>query len=90
MCDLCETRKLVERADRVIKALKGGSPANPEALAALMLAMRNDLVTRHNAAAFQAEMLRGIAGIVAEIEAAETGAEPAGGNATHCNPGSIN
>lgn len=90
MCDLCETRKRVERADRVIRALKGGSPINPDALAALLLEVRNDLVTRHNHAIFQHEMAKGVASIVAELEAAEKGEEPVEPNATHCNPGSIN
>lgn len=90
MCDLCETRKRVERMDRVIRALKGGSNVNPGALAALMLEVRNDLVARHNAEAFRVEAMKSVAAIVAEVEAAASGKPPAEDGATHCNPGSIN
>lgn len=90
MCRLCETRKKIERADRVIRALEGGSTISPEAIAALMKELRNDLVLYHNDAAFQQQALQSVAAIVAEIEAAETGDDAPEAGATHCNPGTIN
>lgn len=90
MCRLCETRKLVDRVDRVLRSIKEGSPVNTANLPDLLNALRNDLVAYHNDAAFRAEAMAAVAGIVAEVEAAATGksAEPEEG-ATHCNPGTI-
>lgn len=90
MCDLCETRKRVERADRIIRLLNAGEPVHdPKALAALIQELRNDLAVRHNAAVFQAQAMTSVAAIVAELAATEAGDEPEEGT-THCNPGSIN